>query len=103
MMAAELRLIELPIARFYRNVVTLTGVAMLNGTLYCKVCFKRLFKETGRYDVFDTHAATRARAASEMPPSTAIAPTPVVASATDSHRPHHHCAVADCTATKGTY
>jgi hypothetical protein len=69
-------------------VVSLGGVAMISSDLYCKNCFKRIFKEKGTYNSFQERRGSQAA-------------KPVVAHAANSpglaRRPSiGKCAVADC-------
>jgi len=43
-----------------KNSVSLTAVAMINGELYCKNCFVRMFHERGSYKVFSNPGEGRA-------------------------------------------
>jgi len=36
-----------------RSTLSLTAVAMIKGTLYCKTCFKKIFLKAGKYSDFD--------------------------------------------------
>lgn len=40
--------------------VPIVGVAMIDGQLYCKACFKRIFAEQGKYSTFSQRAETTA-------------------------------------------
>ena len=37
-----------------RSTLSLTAVAMINGTLYCKTCFKKIFMREGKYSTFES-------------------------------------------------
>jgi len=41
--------------------VSISGVAMIQGKLYCKTCFVKMFKQRGKYDVFGEETLPKAQ------------------------------------------
>jgi len=81
-----------------KNVVNLTSVAMIEGKLFCKTCFKKIFTREGKYSSFSEKGGDRSRAntADQSNPAPVLSPAGGPPHAERRASLILQCVVADC-------